>query len=52
MRLFLPAQHCQQSRNVVGQGSQALGDRPEAVQAQGVHGQAAKRGHDLGVPRF
>jgi len=31
----------------MGQGSQALGDRPEAIETQGVHGQASERGHDL-----
>ena len=29
------------------QGGQPLGDRPEAIESQGVHGQAAERGHDL-----
>jgi len=31
----------------MGQGSQALSDRPEAIETQGVHGQASERGHDL-----
>ena len=31
----------------VGQGGQALGDRPEPVEAQRIQGQAAERGHDL-----
>ena len=29
------------------ESGQALGDRPEAIEPQGVHGQAAERGHDL-----
>jgi hypothetical protein len=28
------------------QGGQSLGARPEAVKPQGIHGQAAERGHD------
>jgi len=31
----------------MGQGRQALGDRPEAIETQSIHGQAAERGHDL-----
>ena len=31
----------------MGQGAQALGDRPEPIEAQRIHGQAAERGHDL-----
>ena len=31
----------------MGQSGQSLGDGPEAIQAQGIHGQAAERGQDL-----
>ena len=31
----------------MGQSGQSLGDGPEAIQAQGIHRQAAERGHDL-----
>ena len=31
----------------MGQGGQTLGVRPEAVESQGIHGQAEERGHDL-----
>ena len=31
----------------MGQDGHALGDRPEIVEPQGVHGQAAQRRHDL-----
>ena len=31
----------------MGQDGQALGDRPEPIEAQRIHGQAAERGHDL-----
>jgi hypothetical protein len=31
----------------MGQGGQALGDRPKAIDPPGVHGQAAERNHDL-----
>lgn len=30
----------------MGQSGQSLGDRPEAIEPQGVHGQAAERGQD------
>lgn len=30
----------------MGQNRQALGDRPEAIRAQSLHGQAAERDHD------
>ena len=46
MSRFLPAQQCQQTPDVVRQGSQALGYRPEPLQAQRIQGQAAERGHD------
>lgn len=42
-----PIQQCQQAGDVMSQGIRALGDQPEAVQTQGVHGQAAARGQDL-----
>ena len=35
------------AREVVGQGDQPIGDRPEPIEAQHVHGQASERGHDL-----
>lgn len=31
----------------MGQGGQPLGDRPEPIKPQRVHGQAPERGHDL-----
>ena len=31
----------------MGQSGQALGDRPEPIQTQDVHGEAAERGQDL-----
>jgi hypothetical protein len=36
----------------VGQGGQPLGDGPEPVQPEGVHGQASERGHDLNAVGF
>ena len=30
----------------MGQSGKSIGDRPEAVEPQGIHGQAAERGHD------
>jgi len=32
--------------DVMGQGGQPLSNRPVAIEPQGIHGQAAKRGHD------
>ncbi len=36
----------------MGQGGQALGDRPEPIETQSIHGEAPERGHDLNAVNF
>ena len=36
----------------MGQGGQALGDRPEPIETQSIHGEAPERGHDLNAVDF
>jgi len=35
-----------EARDVMGQSGQPLSDRPETIEPQGLHGQAAERGQD------
>lgn len=44
---FPPPQQSEQALDVVSQGGDALGDRPDPVEPQGIDGQAAEAGQDL-----
>lgn len=44
---FSPAQELQKSPDVLSEGGQVIGDRPEPINSQRIYGQAPKRGHDL-----
>lgn len=49
----MPAQHCQQASDVMGQGGQPFGVRPKPLEPRGVHGHAAaERGHELKAVGF
>ena len=42
-----PPQQSEQALDVVSQGGNALGDRPDSIEPEGIDGQAAEGGQDL-----
>ena len=49
VRGICPPQQPEQAPDVVSQGGDPLSDRPDAIEPQGIDGQAAEGGQDLGA---